>query len=74
MRLPKRSKRAVLQLLFELADLGADGRLGAVAGLRGFREAFQPHDFEERVELVKIHATPAAGTAPRHQLAASKKT
>ena len=48
-------KRGV-ELLLELAYLGADGRLRAVAGLRGFREALQPDDFEECVQLVEVHA------------------
>jgi hypothetical protein len=52
MRLPKRSKSAVL----ELAHLRADGRLGAVARLGGLRETLQPDDFEECVQLVEIHA------------------
>ena len=47
-----------IQLLLELADLRADGRLGPVAGLRGLRKALQADDFEERVELVEIHAMP----------------
>ncbi len=45
------------QLLLELADLCADGRLRTVAGLSGFRKALQPDDFEERMQLVKIHKT-----------------
>jgi hypothetical protein len=48
-------KRGV-ELLFQLAHLGADGRLRAVAGLGGFREAFQPDDFEECVQLIEVHA------------------
>ena len=43
------------QFLLELAHLGADGRLRAVARLRGFGEALQPDDFEKRVELIEIH-------------------
>src|SRR5579859_2625356 len=43
------------QLLLELPDLGADGRLRAVARLRGFGKTLQPNDLEERVELIKIH-------------------
>ena len=37
------------QLLLELADLGADGGLRAIAGLRGLGEAFQPDDLQEGV-------------------------
>ena len=43
------------QLLLQLAHLGADGRLRKVAGLSGFGKALQPDDFEERMQLVKIH-------------------
>src|SRR5215471_7048597 len=44
------------QFLLQLADLGADRRLRAVARLRGFRKTLQPDDLEERVELIKIHS------------------
>src|SRR5262249_41494179 len=46
-----------VQLLFELADLGADGRLGAIARLRCLREAFEAHDLEKGVQLVEVHST-----------------
>jgi hypothetical protein len=45
------------QLLLQLADLRADGRLRPEAGLGGFGEALQPNDLEEGVELVKVHMT-----------------
>ena len=51
------------QLLLELADLRADGRLRAVTRLRGLGKALQPDDLEKRVELVEIHNMP--GLAPR---------
>jgi hypothetical protein len=35
--------------MFELTDLGADGWLGAVTRLRGFRKALEADDFEKRV-------------------------
>jgi hypothetical protein len=59
-------KRGV-ELLLELPYLRADGRLRAVARLGGFREAFQPDDFEERVQLVEVHALrpPVAPAARR---------
>ena len=44
-----------VQLLLQLPDLGADGGLRAVAGLRRFGEALQPNDLKKRVELVEIH-------------------
>jgi hypothetical protein len=43
--------------------LGADGRLRAVARLRGFGKALQPDNFEKRVELVEIHKSPAGAPA-----------
>ena len=43
------------QLLFKLAYLGADGWLRTVAGLSRFREALQPHDLQERMQLVEVH-------------------
>ena len=55
MRLPKRSNSSAVQLLLELAHLGADRRLRAVARLRGFRKTLQPNDLQERVELIEVH-------------------
>ena len=52
-----------VQLLLELADLRADRGLGAIASLRGFREALQPHDLEKGVKLVEIHNPGAIWTA-----------
>ena len=49
------------EFLFDLANLRADGRLRAVAGLGSLREAFQPDDFEERVKLVEVHIRRLAG-------------
>src|SRR5262249_49400526 len=49
------------QFLLELAHLGADRRLRAIARLRGFRETLQPDDLEERVELVEVHKLPETG-------------
>ena len=43
------------QFLFELPDLGADGRLRAVTRLRGLRKAFEANNFQKRVELIEIH-------------------
>src|SRR5205823_1513959 len=43
------------QLLFQLPDLGTDGRLSPVARLGGLRETFQPDDFQKRVKLIEIH-------------------
>ena len=39
----------------ELSD--ADGGLGTEARLGGFREALEPHDLQEGVQLVEIHIT-----------------
>ena len=58
----KAFKQLGFQFVFELADLRADGRLRAITGLRGLREALQADDFEKRVELVKIHTLTALVT------------
>src|SRR5579883_2014242 len=49
-----------VKILLQLADLGADGRLGAVHGPGGLRETLEPDNLQEGVELVEIHkAVPA---------------
>ena len=48
--------------LLELADLQAHGRLGEVEPARRGGEAAEPHDLDERVQLVEVqaaHVTPA---------------
>ncbi len=62
----KALKKLGFQLVFQLADLGADGGLRAVTRLRSLGETLQADDFEERVQLIKIHTLPQAakrGTA-----------
>ena len=59
-------KQLAFQLVFQLADLGADRRLRAVTGLRGFRETLQPDDFQESVDLIEIHEGPLLPVARRY--------
>ncbi len=58
----KALKQLGFQFVFELADLGADGWLRPITGLRGLREALKADDLEKRVELVKIHTLTALVT------------
>ena len=44
-----------VQFLLQLPDLGADRRLGPVAGLRRLGEALQPDDLQKCVKLIEIH-------------------
>jgi hypothetical protein len=56
-------EKSGIQLLFELSNLGANRRLRAIARLRGLRETLQPHNLQERVELIQIHVKTAANGA-----------
>ncbi len=44
-----------VHFLFQLANLGAHGGLGAETHLRGFREALQPHDLQKSMKLIEVH-------------------
>ena len=46
------------EFVFQLADLRADGRLRAIAGLRSLGKALQTDDFEECMKLVEVHPMP----------------
>jgi hypothetical protein len=48
-------KERGIEVLFELADLGANGGLCAETGLCGLGEALEADNFEERVKLVEVH-------------------
>ena len=58
-------KERRIEFLLQLPHLGADGRLGAVAGLRRLREALQPNDLKKRVELVEIHSCRSGRSEPK---------
>jgi hypothetical protein len=45
------------ELLLKLADLGADGGLGAETRLGGLGKTLQSNDFQESVELIEVHST-----------------
>ena len=51
-------KERTVEFLLELPHLGADGRLGTIAGLRSFGKAFEPDDLQKGVKLVEIHGGP----------------
>jgi hypothetical protein len=49
-------EKSRVQLVFQLAHLGADSRLRAITRLSSLRETFQSNDLKKSVELVEIHA------------------
>lgn len=57
-----------VQLLLELSDLRANGRLSSVAGLGCLRETLQPHNLEERMKLIKIHGLASFWSFSRDEL------
>ncbi len=48
-------KEPRVELLLELPDLRADGRLGSITGLCRFRETLQTDNLDKSVQLIEVH-------------------